>query len=142
MRTGFLKERQQSMKDFSEYINQDEYPNRRAYGIRLKEEIDNAKLTQPERLRRYSEAEVQTDNWYKGELKKYNHRQTQLTAMFWADCREDLEYDKFLNEKGCSALESYAYNRAHSDGYSEVYDALCDLISLAQDVIANQRTTT
>ena len=123
------------MKDFDEYVSKLNYPSRSEICSRMREEIDAAPMTT--RDRNIALADMQqraTEEFVQGRA-PYREDQRRLDAMFWHDCREDLGYDRFLNEDGIGTIEAEAWDRGHSAGYSEVYQCLIRLCEFVEKIV-------
>ena len=119
------------MKDFDYYrTNKHEYHDTYFVKRNLKKELDQIPLTVEDRKKR----EVEISSIAIAEAKKLNQpyhvEQQRLQAEFWADAREDIGYDKYLNEEGVNILESAAYDRGHSGGYADTFSVLEKLADL------------
>lgn len=114
-----------------------EYPDTKKKRKELLDAIDSQPMTKVERDKAYDSVNATVNEWFKEAVKPYNKAKRAIEDKFWADCREDLGYDKLLNEKGIAAVEAAAWDRGHSSGYSEVYHALCDYVQLVEIVLTN-----
>ncbi len=128
------------MRDLDYYtIRNWDLPNKRdLFQVKLRE-LDEIPMTKKEREDAEKQAQEEVNEIYLKERKKYQEAQNKLDAEFYIDCREDLGYDKFLNEEGCKALESYAYQEGHSGGCGEIYNQLSELTDLAQKLVDNRK---
>lgn len=129
------------MKDFDYYAKVDaEHPS--LWEIKKKKLaiVAETRLTEKERLEAIKTAEVEAMIEWRAGKKVYNDAQGRKNSEFWADCRLDLGYDKFLDEDGCQALEAKAWEEGHSAGYGEVYGDLSRLVDLAHKLVKQPDT--
>jgi hypothetical protein len=117
--------------NFDDYINNIPYPNRNAYKAKLIGEINDQRLTSQERTTLVEGVPNRVHEWFKEAVKPYNEEGARLREKFWANCREDVGYDRFLDDVGVLILEDYAWGEGHSGGYHEVHNSLLDLADLA-----------
>lgn len=125
--------------DFSKYENKVPYVSIKVQANYLKsilKKIDNEKLTTKERIKKEKQADVKANQWAKEQNQKYNANSNKLEEQFWKDCREDIGYNEYLNEKGCKHLENIAWDRGHAYGYQEVYNCLVELEELIYDIVS------
>ncbi len=126
------------MKDFSYYNSVPDdtpyYGGEYCRNIRKKavEEIDNRPLTTADRVRLLKEIEPEITKQVAELNKSYYEARRKRDAEFYADARESLGYDKFLNETGVALVQGYAYERGHSGGYSEIYYELSEITELLE----------
>lgn len=119
------------MKDFEYYKN---------VGVELLREkglladaialLDNVPMTKAEREKAENQAKEEVKEIYKKNRAEYSKAEQSLTDEFWKDCRKELNYGSYLTDKGCSLLESKAWEDGHAYGFSEVYNHLVDLDEL------------
>jgi hypothetical protein len=123
------------MKDWNCYsANTIGYPSKSDYRDQLIAEINNRPLTAAARTAALATVPERVRDWFNEAILPYRQEQARLNSEFWADCRADLGYDKFLDVKGISRLEAHAWEDGHSAGYSEVYGELSKLVSLIEDI--------
>lgn len=123
------------MKDFDYYkTNIHEYPNRFEYRKKLIDEIDNTPLTKEQHKVELDKVDGKVRDWFKEAMKPHSAEASKLDREFWADCREELGYDKYLNETGVAMLERQAYEDGHAYGYSEVFSKLQDLEQFVDEI--------
>lgn len=126
------------MKDFSYYDSVPEpvvyYGGDYCRNLRKKavEEIDNRPLTTADRNRLIKEIEPEIIKQVAELNKPYYAARRERDAEFYADARESLGYDKFLNETGVALVQGYAYERGHSGGYREIYYELSEITELLE----------
>lgn len=121
------------MKDFDYYrYRADEVlPSLSEKKRELIYDIDQQRLTAEERRVALADAPIKARAWFNEAIKPYREAERKLQEEFWADCREDLGYDKFLGPKGVAALEGKAWEDGHAHGFYDVYNhlsELCDLV--------------
>lgn len=125
--------------NFDDYRNNEPYPDIYAKKREITDEINAEKLTAEERKAKLADVSRVATAWFHEAVQPYNDRQREIDRQFWADCREDIGYDEFLNEEGCKALEGYAWQEGHSSGYSEVYGYLCEMADLARKLVESAK---
>lgn len=124
------------MKDFDYYSKVDaEYPSLQEIKAKKLAVVAETRLTEKERLEAIKMAEAGAMNEWRDAKKVYDDARGRKDSESWADCRLDLCYDKFLDEDGCSTIESKAWDKGHSAGYSEVYNVLSDLAIMAKKLV-------
>lgn len=121
------------MKDFSYYSSVPvKYPDRKAIREKHLVPIAEQRLTEREHSEAITFAELTAKAEYEGAMKAYRAAESALEAEFWADMREEHGYAEWLDEEGIAAIESYAYQQGHSDGYSEVNNVMYDIAELVE----------
>jgi hypothetical protein len=130
---------QENEMNFDDYKNNVPYPDRVAYKAGLIDYINSQRLTGQEREDLLAAVPARVRDWFKEAVKPYNEEEHRLEAKFWADCREDIGYDEFLDAEGILTLQCYAWEQGHSGGYHEVYNCLLDLSDFAEKLIKSGR---
>lgn len=125
------------MKDWDHYKSTLPFHGTREIRAELRKEIDEQKLTASERESALSAINGRANEIYTERNKDRIEDEKRLDAEFWQDCRDDLDYDSWLNDVGVSALEAHAYVKGHSGGHGEVYGVLVDLVSLLESIRGN-----
>lgn len=111
------------------------FEEEKAYKQKLTDEINESKMTAAERTKALAELKGKVRQYETEYNKPYKEEQAKLTDEFWADAREELGYESFLDEDGVTALESKAYEDGHSSGYSEVFCVLGNLVEFAEAIV-------
>ena len=128
------------MKDFKYYNNvKTPYPRQKDIIREIIAKLDDVPLTKAERIEKEAEAAKEGEAIFKDKLKEYNQESNNLKEEFWKDCREEFTYDCVLTPKGCEILESEAWERGHSCGYSEVYSCLSDLCDFTEKILKKRK---
>lgn len=123
------------MKNFDEYVSSVEVVSEMEIRRELRREIANTPMTESERETAINQSIIRARGLAVEANAKYREDQRRLDAMFWQDCREDLGYDRFLNEDGIGTIEAEAWDRGHSAGYSEVYQCLIRLCEFVEKIV-------
>lgn len=55
-------------------------------------------------------------------------------TVFWSDARQVLAYGDLLDPAGVIRVEEYAWKHGHANGWFGVYEVLCDIDELLQDI--------
>lgn len=121
--------------NFDKYKNTVPYPDSDAFRNKLLADIDKQPMTAQERLDAIARVDITVRDWFREAVKPHNNREYEIMADFWADCRKDIGYDKFLTVRQCKVLQGYAWERGHSGGYHEVYNCLLDLAEFVKDLM-------
>ena len=127
------------MKDFDSYrVPNDRYwsyGDKEAYRQQLINEINNDRLTEAERKLKLSKVPSLVREKESEVNKSAKEEQSQLERKFWDDARKELGYTSYLTDDGIKKLERMAYERGHSNGYSQVFYELQDLNDFLNDII-------
>lgn len=102
--------------------------------VSLTKEINKTPMMATERLEALDRIPKEVREYAKILNAPYNEKCRELDLEFYADSREELGYDKILNEGGCMILESKAYELGHSSGYAEVFDILEELTDFVKEI--------
>lgn len=124
------------MKDFEYYSKiKVPYPDRSGYRRDLISEIDAKPLTKLQREGALADVSSRADEWFAEVIKPYREEQERLEAEFWADCRSDIGYDKFLNADGVAAVEAFAYEHGHAAGFGDIHSWAYEASELARKIV-------
>ncbi len=116
------------MKDWKYYsICQAEFHSLSTLQSEMRNEINNQRLTLPEREAKFSAVKDKARETIKVRNKPYLEEQSRLKEEFWHDARVELAYTSLLNGEGTRLLEAKAWEDGHANGFSEVYSHLQDL---------------
>lgn len=128
------------MKPWAHYShNPHQYPDQADYARQLREEINNTPMTALERETAFAGVQHQANEWFKEAVKPYNAINWERKAEFWADCRAELGYDKFLELTGIEILEAMAYDQGHAYGYSKIFSQLTELVEFLNKIVQHIR---
>jgi hypothetical protein len=131
------------MRTFDYYVTTNEkqfnHCDKMSYIKSQTDKINEAKLTSKEREDSLKNLPKESKKWLDTANFPHTNRLKELNEEFWQDCREDLGYEKFLNEDGVNALEGRAWDEGHSCGYANVYSCLEDLVEFVSCIIKTQR---
>ena len=128
------------MKDWDYYKNVGvDYPDLFARRGMMVREINEASMSANERREALKAVPQKVREQAKPELDAYAAAVAAKTAEFWHDCRADLGYSSWIrSSKAIAAIEAYAWQRGHANGYSEVYGCLSELVDLLQIVVSEE----
>jgi hypothetical protein len=131
-------EKETTMKDFSYYdsvpVGVEYYGGSYLQKVRNEsaEAINKQLLTAADRERLLKELIPEINKQITELNKPYYAARRKRDAEFYADARESLGYDKFLNETGVALVQGHAYQRGHAGGYSEIYYELSEITELLE----------
>jgi hypothetical protein len=139
----FYPTQESTMKDWNYYDTPQaayfgfEYSNN--YRQELIARIEQDKLTAEERKEALARVGDQVRKHMRELNQPHNDESVRLLREFWEDARQELGYGDRLESRGVAALEDVAYEEGHAYGLSEVFSRLRDLVSLMEDILANQK---
>ena len=126
------------MKPFDYYSNNPvKYPTfqeRDDYKTQLKKEIDDTPLTTADRFTALGQLSAKVAAHFDSQVQKANAEESRLRDEFFADARVELGYADILTEKGMRVVESWAWERGHAGGYSDIYSSLCNLSDFVSQI--------
>lgn len=126
------------MKDFKYYstpsMSYFGYDESKKMLASLTKEVNEAQMTATERIEALDKIPRRVREYAKIQNAPYNEKCRELDLEFYTDAREELGYDKILNEGGCMILESKAYERGHSSGHAEVFYILGELTDFVKEI--------
>ena len=128
-------------------MNFDKYKNNLPFPV--KSEYEQKTIKEIERL----DKNTLTVSKYNEEVKKIKERWTSLfisdknayqkankllNDLFLSDCEEYFNF-KHLPENVKSAIHSFVWDKAHSGGFSELFNYYFDVIELVEKIIGNKK---
>ena len=128
------------MKNFDYYSKPHAtYPNLRDIKAKLRELINETPMTADQRDVAMGNLCDEGREEFNKQAMPYNVELAKLDAEFWDDAREDIGYDDFLTDKGVLMIQSEAYDRGHSRGFSCVFGELSKLACFAENIIKESK---
>lgn len=110
-----------------------------AYRNKLITEINDTPMTANDRDAAIKEVKAKVTRHALEQNAQYKQKEGALLDEFWADCREEYDYTRFLTEAGWARLESLAWENGHSGGFSDVYYQLGELCEFAEHIVKNHK---
>ncbi len=122
------------MLDFTKYKNQLDFPTKPSRKHAPKMLDFEKKADWGAATDAWEEAHAKDMRDYRKGVQAYSQESAHLTEVFWKDLGRDLGWNT-SSEKALQALQSYAWDKGHYAGFSEVYAVATGLSDIA-DVIS------
>jgi len=117
--------------DFDKYKNTMAYPSLSHTKAAILAELDNVPMTKAQRIDAEQNASKVAKARHHELLADFHAEERRLTDLFFADAHDELGIG-YLPKTVLDKLDAMAWDRGHSAGYHEVWNALQDLAELAQ----------
>lgn len=117
--------------DFERYENTMPYPSLSDIKETIIAELDDVPMTKAQRIEAEQNAASTAKARHHELLAAFHAEERRLNDLFFSDAHDELAI-AYLPKPVLEKLDAMAWSRGHSAGYHEVYNAMCDLVELAE----------